>query len=350
MAGQTLLPRGADPWAIRHNGWYFYTQTTIKNVTLWKTRDLSELRTAKRVVVWKPEAGTVCSKNIWAPELHRLDGRWYIYFAADDGHNRNHRLYVLVSDADDPTSKNWQFAGELKTPDSRWAIDATILRYNRRLHLLWSGWEGAENGQQNIYIARMKDPLNVEGERVLISKPEHPWELHGTIRNPKQDDKPFVAVNEGPAALVRDGRVLVTYSASGSWTKYYCVGMLWAEAGTDLLNPGSWRKSKTPVFTAVDAGAQGTVAAGHNSFFRCPDYREDWILYHANDRLGLGWGNRSPRAQRFEWNAAGFPVFGDPLAIHALKDVSAAVNRTDTSATVHRSFREDASDAGSYGD
>ena len=345
MSATPLLPRGADPWVLCHNGWFYYTQTTYNNITLWKVKDPADLRTAKSTIIWKPQARTSHSKNIWAPELHRIDGRWYIYFAADDGQNRNHRLFVLQSDADDPMAKEWRFAGPLHTPEDRWAIDGTVLRYNRQLHLLWSGWEGTDNGQQNIYIARMKDPLTVEGPRVLISSPQHTWERHGVIENPGPDDKACVLVNEGPAALVRDGRVLVTYSASGSWTEHYCLGLLWAEAGTNLMDPASWNKGEQPVFTAVGSGAEGTHAAGHNSFFRSADGTQDWILYHANARKGEGWLKRSPRAQPFTWDAAGFPVFGRPWPLSAGR-----ISKTGTSATARRSYPEGASDAGSYGD
>jgi len=55
-------------------------------------------------------------------------------------------------------------------------------------------------------------------------------------------------------------------------------------------------------------------APGHNSFFKSPDGKEDWILYHANSEPGQGCGkHRSPRAQKFTWNADGTPHFGEPV-------------------------------------
>jgi GH43 family beta-xylosidase len=89
--------------------------------------------------------------------------------------------------------------------------------------------------------------------------------------------------------------------------------MIYADLGSDLLDPASWRKLPEPVFSAVRANVPGTYAAGHNSFFRSPDGSEDWILYHANPAPGMGCGGRrSPRAQRFTWTADGFPDFGKP--------------------------------------
>ena len=310
-----LLPAGADPWAVHYDGWYYYTHTMFSNLTLWKTRDLTDLRAAESRVIWQPPAKTAYSKNMWAPEIHRIGGRWYMYFAADNGRNRNHRMYVLECRSQDPMRGPWVFRAQLVTPGDRWSIDGTVLQHHGELFLLWSGWDGAQNGRQNIYIARMTNPWTVEGERVCISTPTFDWELYGKIRKPRVDDKPVVHVNEGPSVLQRNGKIFVTFSASGCWTEYYALGLLWADASqADLLNPEAWHKKPEPVFRAFGAGAARTYAAGHNSFFQSPDGSEDWILYHANSRRSLGWGNRSPRAQKFQWTSDGFPCFGVPVS------------------------------------
>jgi GH43 family beta-xylosidase len=298
---------------VQADGWYYYTHTTARNLTLWKTRDITSLRTAERKVVWAPPAGTTYSKNIWAPELHRLDGKWYLYFAADDGRNRNHRIYVLENASRDPLAGEWTFKGQVRTPEDKWAIDASVLSVHGAHYMLWSGWPGDENGEQNIYLARMKNPWTTEGERIAISTPAYAWEKVGNIARPGPDDKPHVSVNEGPEALIHGDKVMVIYSASGCWTDAYALGMVWARADADLMDPDSWHKVADPVFRALDSGAQGTYAAGHNSFFKSPDGREDWILYHANPGPNMGCGaKRSPRAQKFAWSAEGFPVFGKP--------------------------------------
>jgi hypothetical protein len=74
-----LLPQGSDPWAIYKGGYYYYMQTTGDNLTIWKVRNLADLNSAQGQVVWKPRAGLPYSKDIWAPELHFLKGKWYIY-------------------------------------------------------------------------------------------------------------------------------------------------------------------------------------------------------------------------------------------------------------------------------
>lgn len=83
-----LMQDGADPWMIKHSdGWYYFTKTTGGNITLWRSKTITGVDAGDTKVVWTPPANTSYSQNIWAPELHFLDNKWYIYFAADDGHN-----------------------------------------------------------------------------------------------------------------------------------------------------------------------------------------------------------------------------------------------------------------------
>jgi GH43 family beta-xylosidase len=305
-----LLPSGADPWSIYKDGYYYYTNSTGRNITLWKTRNLAQLASAEKKVVFTPPAGQEYSKELWAPEIHFLQGKWYVYFAADSGHNKDHRMYVLENASADPVQGEWKYKGKLTTPEDKWSIDGSVFEDRKQLYFIWSGWEGDKNGQQNIYIAKMKDPWTIEGKRVAISKPELNWETVGDLG--KDQDVQHVNVNEGPQFLQHGNKLFVIYSASGCWTDFYALGMLIADAGSDLMNAASWKKSPQPVFKGSPANQ--VFAPGHNSFFKSPDGKEDWILYHANSDPGQGCGgHRSPRAQKFTWNADGTPNFGEPV-------------------------------------
>ena len=176
--------------------------------------------------------------------------------------------------------------------------------------MIWAGWEGDENGEQDIYIARLKNPWTIGSKRVKISSPTYDWEKYGDLHD--SSNPPHVNVNEGPEILKHSGKIFLIYSASGCWTDCYALGMLRASINADLLDPRSWKKSAHPVFK--QSPENGVFAPGHNSFFKSPDGKEDWILYHANSRAGLGCGkNRSPRAQKFTWDKQGIPKFGLPL-------------------------------------
>jgi GH43 family beta-xylosidase len=306
-----LLPAGADPWCIYENGKYYYTNTTGRNVTLFKTKNIANLHKAKKKVVFDPPPTGPYSKEIWAPEIHYLNKKWYIYFAADSGNNVDHRLFVLENSHRNPLKGEWVMKGKLTTPDDKWSIDGTVYEHRGKMYLLWSGWDGDKNGQQNIYIAEMSNPWTVTGKRVKLSSPQLEWETHGDLTDP--NDVPHVNVNEGPQILENAGKLFLIYSASGCWTDNYALGMLSIPVDGNLMDSASWKKHPEPVFK--QSPENSVYAPGHNSFFKSPDGTENWILYHANSLPGQGCGRfRNPRAQPFTWNSDGTPNFGTPVS------------------------------------
>ncbi|RFZ84823.1 glycosyl hydrolase family 43 [Mucilaginibacter terrenus] len=305
-----ILPSGADPWITYKDGYYYYTNTLGDSLIIWKTKDIADLRNSPKKTIWVPPTGKSYSRELWAPEIHFINNKWYMYFAADDGKNRNHRLYVLENTSADPLLGTWTFKGPLEEASNKWAIDGSVFGYKGQLYLIWSGWEGDENGEQDIYIAKLKNPWTVDGKRVRISKPEYDWEMVGDLHD--ANNPPHVNVNEGPEVLVHGNQIHLIYSASGCWTDNYALGMLSAPASADLLDPKSWKKNAKPVFQ--QSKENSVYAPGHNSFFKSPDGKEDWILYHANSKPGCGCGGqRSPRMQMFTWNKDGTPNFGLPV-------------------------------------
>lgn len=251
-------------------------------------------------VVWKPPTGTMYSKNLWAPEIHRINDKWYAYVAADDGTDANHRMYVLEGDSQDPQG-SYTLKGKITTPSDRWAIDGTILSHGGKNYMIWSGnpVEGVPN--QSLYIAEMSNPWTLTGERVEISTPTLAWERHGYNNTTR-------GVNEGPEVLEHNGDVFLTYSGSSFDTPYYAIGAL-KLTGTNPLLASSWTdKTPTPLFEQ----GNGVYGPGHSSFVKSPDGTQDWIVYHA--RTDTGRGGRQVRIQPFTWNTDGTPNFGTPIA------------------------------------
>ncbi|GBF76855.1 hypothetical protein PA598K_05363 [Paenibacillus sp. 598K] len=295
----TLFQNGGDPWVYKHtDGYYYYTHTTGGNITLWRSKAITGLEGGDRMVVWTPPKGTMYSSNLWAPEIHHVQGKWYIYFAADNGTNANHRMYVLENDNANPLTGTWTFKGKIyDASDDRWAIDGTVLEAQDKLYFLWSGWETTDGSFQNLYIAEMSDPWTISSPRVLLSEPEYEWES-----SPAR-------INEGPQVNIKGNTINLIYSANGSWTDSYCLGLITADIGDELLDPDSWTKRSEPIFTS----ANGVYGPGHHSLTTSPDGSEDWLLYHAARWQGSGW-TRSIRAQTFVWNADDTPNLGVPVS------------------------------------
>src|SRR6266700_84597 len=164
-----LLPVGPAPWVEFRDGFYYYMNTTVTNLTLWKARSMAEIGSAPKKIVWTPPATGPYSHDIWAPEIHFLEGKWYIYFAADAGDNQTHRIFVLENSNSDPFQGQWEMKVRISDASDKWAIDASVFEDPPKFYMIWSGCEGDENSTQSIYIARLKTPCTVEGQRTLIS-------------------------------------------------------------------------------------------------------------------------------------------------------------------------------------
>ncbi len=311
-----LLSSGPDPWVIYHQGDFYYVKSgSTSSIVLLRTPDITDLRNAFSQTVWKAPSGTDHSKEVWAPEIHRIDDKWYIYFAADDGDNKNHRMFVLENTADDPFQGEFVMKAKIQTDaGDNWAIDGSVFEHNDELYFLWSGWEQPKDRVEtaNIYIAHMSNPWTIDSDRVRLSTPEHDWERHWRIAGVGAPENP-VYVNEGPQFLKHGDKLHIVYSASGCWTPNYALGLLTADVSSDVLDSTAWIKSKAPIFE--QSAENGVYGPGHNSFFKSPDGTQDWILYHANDNPNDGCGKkRSPRAQPIAWTEDNMPVLGVPVA------------------------------------
>lgn len=299
-----IVARGADPWIVLHDGGYLFTSTSGNGVDLRHATTLAGLGSAKPANVWRAPAKGPNSRDIWAPEIHRIaTNRWAIYYTGttEDGSDANRRIFALESVTADPFGE-WRERSKMAVPgDDHYAIDGTLFRRSDgALYFLWSGREASERGPQCIYLAKMSDPWTLVGPRVKIAAPTYAWEKHGW------------EVNEGPEVLEREGRIFVVFSASGGTTPNYCLGLL-THTGSELLDAKNWKKSPEPVFIGDLDPAGKVFTVGHNGFFKSPDGAEDWIVYHGKDVFENQWRNRTARAQKFGWKGDGSPDFGTPV-------------------------------------
>ncbi len=276
---------GADPYVLKHGENYYYTKTTGNSVKLIRSSSLTGISAGEEHILYEPLAEL---EELWAPEIFYLDDAWYVYFAAVVPGEEMHRMYVLVNENEDPFAGEWR-CEPVKGMDDKFAIDGTVMELESGRYFIWSGWEGYENVQQNLYLAEMVSPTEVMEEKILISEPEYDWERQGDP-----------LVNEGPEVIVRGNTINLVYSASGSWTDAYCLGLLTANIGDNVKLRESWVKKDTPILQSQN----GVWGPGHNSFTVSPDETEDIIVYHAARWEGAGW-SRSVRFGYVEFDEAG---------------------------------------------
>jgi GH43 family beta-xylosidase len=256
------------------------------------------------MVVWRKHATGEMGAHIWAPEIHFIDGSWHIYFTAGRSDDVwAIRMYALKNASANPLEGEWSELGRIVTNWDSFSLDATTFAHAGQRYYLWTQQVPNYAGT-SIVIARMSSPTKLTGAQVVLSSPEYAWEKQG------------YEVNEAPAVLMKNGKVFITYSASAT-DQNYCMGLLTADTGADLLDLKSWKKAAQPVLQS--SSQNGQFGPGHNSFTTTPDGRLDILVYHARsyrDIVGdpLNNPDRATRAQHLPFDATGMPVFGVPIA------------------------------------
>jgi len=236
---EPFIPNRADPWVHKSaNGDYYFTGSVPEydRIELRHATTLNGLKTATKKVVWRKNDSGPMSVNIWAPELHHIDGVWYIYFAAGDINKPfSIRMYALSNTSADPMQGEWLEAGKVKVARETFSLDATSFAHKGQRYLVWAQQDDAQSYNSGLVIAKMKNALEVEQPEVYIAEPLLDWERLG------------YKVNEGAAVLKRNGKIFITYSASATDHRY-SMGLLWADENADLMKAESWHKLPKPVF------------------------------------------------------------------------------------------------------
>lgn len=266
-----IVEQRADPWIMRHtDGYYYFTASLpdFSGIPLRRAQTLGELTAAAEKVVWQKRSTGVMSANIWAPELHYIQGKWYLYFAAArEDAIFDHRMYVLENSSANPLEGEWVEKGQIKTWKESFALDATTFEHENRLYYIWAQKDPEIEGNSNLYISEMENPWTLTGPQTMIATPEHTWEKVGFL------------VNEGPAVMKRNGHIYVTFSASAT-NHNYCVGLLRIDEKEDMLDSTHWKKYPQPILTTNESIRE--YGPGHNSFTTLAD-GTDIIVYHARN-------------------------------------------------------------------
>lgn len=298
----------ADPYVYRHtDGTYYFTASVpaYDGIYLRKSDTLLGLKDAKEVEVWHKHDEGIMSIHIWAPEIHYLDGAWYIYYAGGDKNDIwAIRPYVLRCTDPDPMTGKWEELGKMnRAPEDefsfeQFSLDGTVFENKGEYFYIWAEKTGVGKQISNLYIAQMESPYQLKTVQVLLTTPDYDWERHGFW------------VNEGPAVLKKDGKIFITFSASDTGVNY-CIGMLSADENSDLLDPKSWEKERYPVLQSDwDLGIYGP---GHNSFTK-DENGEDVMVFHARTETEIVGDplynpNRHAFLCRVKWDENGKPVF-----------------------------------------
>lgn len=323
-----------DPYIYYHetDGYYYGMATNIQEdgssskLYLYKSRNMTDVfASGQRQLIAQPEPG----HSIWAPEIHFIDGKWYVYYSG------GMRGYVLENQNADPMSGTWVNKGKIFADgyENTEQIDGTVLKQNGKWYYIWCLWKVPEKDpedtmtRQTVVISEMENPWILKGDITVLSESEFDWESVGSNGVPEIDSK----TNEGPAVLQHEGKTFVTYSGSYCHTQFYRMGMLSCDSSADPMDINNWTKSQEPVFQRnVDNGIWST---GHNSFTVSPDGNEAYLVYHGSI-TNQNDDKRYPFIQKISFDSNGQPVFGEPDGRYRMLDKPASAEEKNFTVNV----------------
>ena len=268
----------ADPYIVKHDGKYYFTasypafgsvEKGYDRIILRESDTLLGLASAEEKTIWKAHAEGIMARHIWAPEVHYILDKWYCFFAAGENPEIwNIRPFVLVCDGD-PMKDEWTELGKMQTSQgdevsfNSFSLDMTYFEHNGKHFVIWA----EIIGDSSLFMAEIdpREPNKLTSKPILLTKPEYDWE------------KVTFRVNEGASVLKHEDKIFVFFSASGTGSEY-CMGVIYANKDSDLMDVNSWTKVSFPVLQTSDLESQS--GPGHNSF-TIDDNGNTVIVYHA---------------------------------------------------------------------
>ena len=298
-AEDPLVPERADPYVVynKDDGYYYFTASYpmvgsgdkdgYDRIILRRAKTIDGLSTAEEVAVWDENTSKELGRFIWAPEMHKIGDSWYLVATAGlnsgNGTTFNIRPFMIKFEGN-PKKESMLDADKWGEPQlvkpvsgdnilNGMSLDMTYFEAGGNHYLIWADETKNSknpNGQSYLFIATIdpKNPTQLTSQAKLLTKPEFAWEL---VR---------YSVNEGPGVFHKDGKVYMTFSASGTGSEY-CVGLMYADEKADLLDINNWTKLPYPILTSSDFDDE-VSGPGHNSF----TYDENGnlvIVYHARE-------------------------------------------------------------------
>ena len=311
----------ADPFVTKgSDGWYYFTASYpmygkndiegYDRVILRRAKTIDGLKNAEEKVIWDEKNSQTSFRFIWAPEIHEIEGKWYVLFAASGSENNVWDIdcHIIMCEGNDPYNGKWIDKGKFEAFDSDdfsfggFSLDMTHFECNGKHYVVWA----QNGGNSNIYLAAIDPhkPWKTTCKAMLLTKPEYEWE------------RVKIPVNEGPAVMIHGGKIFLAFSASATGPEY-CIGLMYADEKADLMNIDNWTKLSKPLLTSDDL--IGEYGPGHNSFVK--DENDDWVfVYHSRDDVCFkgecGYSDQDPlydpcrsaRKRKVLWDNKGFPV------------------------------------------
>ncbi len=188
----------------------------------------------------------------WAPEVYAVNGKFYMYYSADE--------HICVATSDSPLGP---FKQDIQKPmiDGEKCIDNSLFIN--------------DDGKPYLFFDRFNDGLNIwvaelEDDQITLKSET----MHKCIHVSQPWEEIWPRVNEGAFVTKRNGVYYMTYSANSYESPFYGVGVATA---TNIAGP--WTKyENNPVLQMPGE----LVGIGHSSMFTDKEGKLR-IVFHAHN-------------------------------------------------------------------
>jgi GH43 family beta-xylosidase len=305
----------ADPVIKYYEGYYYFISTFDtsgsgansyqQSIRIRRATTIAGLSSATESTIIPYASSTPAYK--WAPELHMINGRLSILLAIGQGSaswNRQHANIVTLKDGGNPlVADDWNAPVTIKRPNgvqlqtnqNGITLDMTYFEDAGNHYYMWSQrFIRSGTATADLYIAKF-DPANpsvLTTEPKCLMRPTFGWERPADSR-----------VQEGPFVLRHDGRMFLTYSG-GAVDATYCVALMEADQGKDLMDFSNWKLTGYPILTSNCVPTES--GPGHNAY-TTDEYGRDLNVYHARVAPS-GSGARHTGLRTVHWAFDGTPV------------------------------------------
>ena len=260
-----------DPFVIAEGGvYYIYSSTCSRDgttVEVYKSRDLENWD--EPTVVYRMAKDSWKEKELWAPEVHRYLGKYYL-FVSILGKNGLRGTEISVSDTPDGIFE--PISDRPATPPTQSCIDGTLFVDGETPYIVYShDWPDNYVAEKDVYVGEI---CAVELSRDLRKPVGEPFVLFAS------SDVPYSAAAVTPTSYL--GKRLMRYGSDAPFVRRLKNGKIfltWSPIpANNYVVLGALADSIRGPWTHIDAPLYDNNG-GHAMFFTDFDGTEKMVLH-----------------------------------------------------------------------
>lgn len=235
-------------------------------------------------VCFQPTAADWCHSRLWAPEVHKIDGKYYFYYTGAS--NGSAQLHGSVAVGDTPTLFTNQINSSANGSKPLFdfgfpTIDGTMF-VDDDGEMYYYFAKDQVSGISTIWGIKMSDPFTTVGKAVQLTDVGKSY-LGETGTTQKWElANPSARWNEGPYMIKENDTYYLTYSANYFGDKYYAVGYAMSDTPlSDFVKPDNAQILGLQAKSEKNMEWNYFSGAGHHMFLNIGT--EKFVVYHRHE-------------------------------------------------------------------